>query len=532
MLSFGTVYGVYSSLYPWPVFRNNAARSGYLSITTPDTNSTLWSWTATSGYPKNPIIAEGVVYVNSYDDLYAIDETTGSLLWTVDVNGVTSSSNIGDRGATFSDGKLYVGDLEGYMWCINATSGQELWHWPISIPPGDIQNSPAVANGKVYFGTADGASGNNYLVALNATDGDQIWQYSAPDNSILSSPAVDGTWIFFGCEDEKIYALNDTGNFATLKWSLTTQARIRSTPCVYGELLIFGTGSTDHSIFAVNKTNGDMIWSFELGSYYEISSSVAVVNDIAYFTSPLRYVYALNASIAPGSYSESSPGQIVLWRSLQIAQSNLRSPVVSDDKVFFTAGTVLYALDVDNGLVLWSYGFGSTCYDEGPVIADGRIFVTSYQDLHCFGDFYPLNVYNYQATGTGYEFNIEVIANATCTGIDTTDLESEMKLRYTLDANWNENYMVMSNVTVPHDMLGGPYTLTVDGGGPDSVTYDANATHTTIYFTYLHESHGSHEIEVTGQSVIPEFPAFNTILLLALFSVMAMALLKKNQLRS
>ena len=526
-LTSSAAYGLYETTHPWTNYRNNTLRSGYQPGLTPNTNSTLWSWTAPSGYPKNPIIAEGIVYVHAYDDLYAIDETTGAQLWTVDVNGVGSSSNIGDRGFTFSDGKLYVGDLEGYMWCLNATNGQEIWHWPHAIPPGDIKTSPVVANGKVYFGTADGASGNNYLVALNTTTGEREWWYTAPDHEIRSSPAVDGTWIFFGCDDGEIYALNDTGSFATLKWSRTTQGRVRSTPCVYEDKLFFGSYNQDHSVFAVNKTTGESIWNFTLTSYYAIEYSLAVADDVVYFASPSRYLYALNASAVPGSYGEGS-FEIVLWKSLQFTENTLRTPAVTDDKVFLTANRMLYAYDIGNGLRLWSYDLVGNVYDEGPVVADGKIFVTEYSNLHCFGDFYPSNTYHYPVVGTGYEYDVKIVANATCQDFDYSTLESEMKLAYNLDANWDSNHMVMSNITIPHEMLGGPYVLTVDGGGPSSLESDSNGTHTTISFTYLHQNHDNHDIEIIGTSVIPEFSLIAILQRLVTMSLVAVVLLRRK----
>jgi len=522
-------YGLYETTHPWTNYRNNQSRSGYQPVSTPDTNSTLWSWTSPSGVPKNPVIAEGIVYVAAYDDLYAIDETTGAQLWTVDVNGGSSSSNIGNRGPTVSDGKLYVGDVEGYLWCLNATNGQEIWHWPYAIPPGVIDTSPVVANGRVYFGTADGADGNNYLVALDAATGAEKWKYTAPDHNILSSPAVDGTWIFFGCDDSKVYALNDTGNYATLKWSKTTGGRVRSTPCVYGDKLFFGTSSADHSVFAVNKTTGGSIWNFTLQSSYEIAYSLAVANDVVYFAAPHNYVYALNASATPGSYSETSPGELVLWRSLQFTEYTLRSPVVTNDKVFLTASNVLHALNINNGLKLWSYDL-SYAYDDGPVVADGRIFVADSQKLHCFGDFYPPNTYRYPVVGTGYEFVVEIVANATCQVFDYSNLESEKKLAYNLDANWNTNHLAMSNITIPHAMLGGPYTLTVDGGGPASIDFGSNGTHTTIHFTYLQESNDNHNIEIIGTTVIPEFSSITILPLLVILSLVMLALLKRKTL--
>jgi hypothetical protein len=157
-----------------------------------------------------------------------------------------------------------------------------------------------------------------------------------------------------------------------------------------------------------------------------------------------------------------------------------------------------------------------------------RRFGTGYQELHCIGDFYPPNTYSYPVVGTGYEFVVDIVANATCQVFDYSNLESEKKLVYNLDANWNTNQMVMSNITIPHDMLGGTYNLTVDGGGPASIDLDSNDTHTTIHFTYLHQLHDYHEIEVTGTTVIPEFPTNSILMLLLTISLIALASAKKT----
>ena len=204
-LSLNSVYGLFDTELPWINHRNNDVRSGYQPVSTPDSNNTLWSWTGPAT-TRNLVVDNGIVYAHSADDLYALDETTGAQLWTVDVNGGQTAS-ITDRGLTLSDdGKIFAGDDDGYLWCLNATDGQEIWHWPLTVPPGSINTNPVVANGKVYFCTADGEGGNNYLVALNTTTGVRAWWYTAPDNSIYSSPVVDGTWIFFGCDDNKVYA--------------------------------------------------------------------------------------------------------------------------------------------------------------------------------------------------------------------------------------------------------------------------------------------------------------------------------------
>lgn len=56
------------------------------------------------------------------------------------------------------------------------------------------------------------------------------------------------------------------------------------------------------------------------------------------------------------------------------------------------------------------------------------------------------------------------------------------------------------------EMLGGPYTVTVDGASPATRIDNDNGTHTSIYSTYLQLHHNDQTIEITGTTVIPEAP--------------------------
>ena len=56
-------------------------------------------------------------------------------------------------------------------------------------------SSPAVANGVVYVGSADGT-----LYALNASTGARLWGYSAR-GQLISSPAVANGVVYIGTDD-------------------------------------------------------------------------------------------------------------------------------------------------------------------------------------------------------------------------------------------------------------------------------------------------------------------------------------------
>ena len=80
------------------------------------------------------------------------------------------------------DGVMYVSGWDGYVWALDAVTGEMLWQYQHMIPLdtpmccGNVNRGVAVAGGKVFFATQNG-----YLVALNATNGQVVWQQAFAD---------------------------------------------------------------------------------------------------------------------------------------------------------------------------------------------------------------------------------------------------------------------------------------------------------------------------------------------------------------
>lgn len=62
-----------------------------------------------------------------------------------------------------------------------------------------VWSSPAVVDGKVFVG-----SDSNYIYCLDETTGEKIWHYQTGDE-VFSSPAVANGKVFIGSRDNKIY---------------------------------------------------------------------------------------------------------------------------------------------------------------------------------------------------------------------------------------------------------------------------------------------------------------------------------------
>ena len=90
-------------------------------------------------------VANGVVYISSgngaaSNSTYALNATTGAILWSVDLKGGNGSS------PAVANGVVYLGTANGIMYALDASTGAALWSDKLV----GTLTSPVVANGVVY----------------------------------------------------------------------------------------------------------------------------------------------------------------------------------------------------------------------------------------------------------------------------------------------------------------------------------------------------------------------------------------------
>jgi alcohol dehydrogenase (cytochrome c) len=80
------------------------------------------------------------------------------------------------------DGVMYVSGWDGWVWCLDARTGQELWRYKHAIPYdtslccGNVNRGVAVAKGKVFVVTL-----NAHVLALDAQTGKLVWDSTYGD---------------------------------------------------------------------------------------------------------------------------------------------------------------------------------------------------------------------------------------------------------------------------------------------------------------------------------------------------------------
>jgi len=105
----------------------------------------------------------------------------------------------------------------GYSTSTAPTTNQSLWNFT-----GDsVFSSPAVVGGVVFVGSVDGN-----LYALNATNGDHIWNFTT-GSWVWSSPAVASGVVYIGSDDGNVYAFG-TPSYVTVGGELSQTSYVES----------------------------------------------------------------------------------------------------------------------------------------------------------------------------------------------------------------------------------------------------------------------------------------------------------------
>ncbi len=181
----------------WPMYRADAARSGYTSERLPAGLELSWTYRATQpptpAWPTRtrlrydvalqPIVAQGRLYFGSSADgkVYALDAAKGRQAWEFFTAGPVRFA------PAFSEGRLLAASDDGHLYALDAVDGRLLWKVR-GGPRGDMllgndrmvsrwpaRGGPVIADGTVYFGAGIWPSEGIFLYAVDPASGRVKW---------------------------------------------------------------------------------------------------------------------------------------------------------------------------------------------------------------------------------------------------------------------------------------------------------------------------------------------------------------------
>jgi PQQ-dependent dehydrogenase (methanol/ethanol family) len=141
----------------------------------------------------NPLVHDGVVFLESANTILALDGVSGDLLWRYvrplpDV--LRNGSDSVARGLAIFQDKLYAPTADGHVIALDVKSGRLLWDHQVVVPLTGIyahsnhdfrlDGAPLVVRGKVIVGVSLGITnptGGCFIVGLDAQTGNEIWRF-------------------------------------------------------------------------------------------------------------------------------------------------------------------------------------------------------------------------------------------------------------------------------------------------------------------------------------------------------------------
>jgi outer membrane protein assembly factor BamB len=200
-----------------------------------------------SSFNATPTAVNGVVYVSASGQagtVYAVDGATGNLLWTVGVTGGNDSS------PTVSEDGVFV-SYPCQVYKFQPLSGATLWHYAGPCSGGGGKTS-VYANGELFVRDPSVDPPNQIF---DAATGTLLGSFSA---TVI--PAFSAQTGFFLVGDT-LRAI-DQASRNTL-WTFMGDGGLVTAAIVIDNAVIIG--STTGTIYALNASNGNMLWSGTTG---------------------------------------------------------------------------------------------------------------------------------------------------------------------------------------------------------------------------------------------------------------------------
>ena len=280
----------------------------YLYAIEQETGKEKWKYKSRMPIASSPAVAGGTLYfVSSAGGLGAIDVATGKIKWVLpaeyerrfearNLHGYPSAAqtipdawDIFTSSPAVANGKVFFGSGDGNVYAADAQSGVLQWKFATKDV---VHASPAVVNGTVYIGSWD-----SYLYAIDAETGQEKWSLKTGEDAAIhnqvgfqSSPAVVDGVVYVGCRDAHVYAVDAaTGR---KKWDYpTSKSWVIGTPAVRDGVVYVGT-SDSARFMALDAKTGRLRFNFNAKAY--MFSSAALAGDVAYVGDHNGRLYAIN----------------------------------------------------------------------------------------------------------------------------------------------------------------------------------------------------------------------------------------------
>jgi eukaryotic-like serine/threonine-protein kinase len=230
--------------------------------------------------------------------------------------------------------------------------------------------APIVADGKVY------CTGGKYvnLTILDEATGAVIWTKSLGS---FSTPTVSSGVVYVGTLGGEIWALNSTNGEIIWKYSIYGYSEPLDIPLVADGKVFFN--DRDGWLFCINQTNAQFIWKYE-----------TALAEVAHLAIDGDRLFTMNSCL-------NATDGTLLWQYGEKPSGihySYHTPTVDEGKVFLSIGPSIHAVDELRGTVIW--GFNSTGDTSDVAIGYGKVIVSDGGNLYCLNETNGSEEWRYQ----------------------------------------------------------------------------------------------------------------------------------------
>ncbi len=359
LLSFAAAYAE-----NWPQWRgpalNGVSNEKNLPVKWTPEENVAWKVALPGSSGSTPIIWRDRIFLNVAEGdnlaLWCVDKTKGEVLWKkpLGAGNVKMRKHNMSSPSPVTDGRnVYVmtgtGVLAGYDF-----SGKEVWTRDIQKDYGQFglnwgyASSPLLHEDSLYVQVLHGMKTDepSYVMRIDKKSGKTLWKVDRPTSAIRESP-------------------DSYTTPALLRYGKTTEIVITGGDCVTGH-----DPATGKELWRANGLNP------ENNPFYRIVASPIIFNEIIYVPTRVKPLLALKAG-GRGDVTSSH----VLWSTVN--GPDVPTPV-TDGKYFYVVNDrgIMWCLDAKTGAEVYAQQrIKPGTYSGSPVLADGKIYVTSEDGL-------------------------------------------------------------------------------------------------------------------------------------------------------
>jgi outer membrane protein assembly factor BamB len=345
------------------MFHHDLNHSGYSTSTGPETNNVCWAYQADDRiYLSSPALVDNKIYFGDESkSFYCINASNGVEIWKKNIPyGIGSSSPAVDNG------RVYFGANIGNagIYCLNTTTGEIIWRYQTSGNNG--VKSPAIYEGKVFIGSSNPEPGRMYC--LDADNGEEIW---IKNIDTPGSAAVYNGRVYFGSYDFNVYCLDADNGTVIWKYKTSGQYIPYIHVTIYNYKLYVGG---EDGLYCLNIENGSLIWKYPTKD--NIFTTPCTANGFVYFTSDDSFIYCLDANSGEK-----------IWDFENKYWDLHSSPAYADGKIYLGSnGSKVSCFDANSGEKIWDFDTTSKVYSS-PIVTNDKLYVGSWEDgeMFCFG---------------------------------------------------------------------------------------------------------------------------------------------------